>query len=194
MFPKRLNPTIPVKMMTESKGKSARRTLGYVHGVMGVFDRAPFYTLWLSKAKVEQLDELLGRADANTRCTVTLTASFQQPDRLRVTEVDSPDYEARAAATYVRGDIVRIHGRDGVSCGLDLSARFGVPIVRAQMKDAAAQARESVLLRVPSKSRAIIEFIPDVSLPSREEDALVAGSVAATIASLPPDDFSDWET
>jgi hypothetical protein len=170
-----------------------RSTIGYVVGEGGRFGRLPFYSVRLARAQCKELDELLAKAGAEQRRTTTLTASFHQPDRLRLTEIDPPAYEVRATSYYVRGDVVRVQGKEGVSCGLDLSARFGVPLVRQQLAQATAKARQYVELRVPSRKRDVIEFIPDVDLKPSEEDTLVAGSVAAATAALSIEDFSDWE-
>jgi hypothetical protein len=172
-----------------------RATIGYVMGVGGRFGRLPFYSVRFGLPQCKELDGLLAKSGAQRRRTTTLTASFHQPNRLRLTEVNPPDYEFRAAACYVRGDVIRVQGKEGVSCGLDLSARFGVPIVREQLGLAMAKAREYVELRVPSRKRDVIEFIPDTELnaPVSDEDALIAGSVGALTDALPPEDFSDWE-
>ncbi|HEX4055618.1 MAG TPA: hypothetical protein VHX86_15240 [Tepidisphaeraceae bacterium] len=173
---------------------AGRRTIGYVMGSAGFFARSPFYEIRLDKKKaVPELDRLLAKGNAKQRCTVTLTASFHQPDRLRVTEIDPPDYESRASAAYLRGDVMRVQGREGISCGLDLSARLGVQALRNELRLASERAKAFVVLRVPSRKRDIIELIPDVDLDLTEKDVIVAGSVAAATAMLPPEDFSDWK-
>lgn len=169
-----------------------RNTLGYVIGQEGRFERIPFYRLRLSLTQCDALDELLARAGAEQRHTTTLTASFHQPDRIRVTEIEAPDYELRAAPQYVRGDIVRVQGKEGVSCGLDISARFGIPLIREQLGAARTRARQYVELRVPSRKRDVVEFVPDVDLNPSEQDVIVTGSVLAAMSSLPPEDFGDW--
>ena len=171
-----------------------RETIGYVVGENGRFGRSPFFSVRLPLAQCAELDELLARASAEQRRTTALTASFHQPGRLRLTEIDPPAYEVHAAAHYVRGDVLRVQGKEGVSCGLDISARFGTPLLREQLRRAMASARQFVELRVPSRKRDVIEFIPDIDLKPSEADALVAGSVAAATAVLPAEDFGDWET
>lgn len=170
-----------------------RSTIGYIVGEGGRFGRVPFYRLCLPLEQCQALDGLLAGAGAAQRHTTTLTASFQQPDRLSVTEIEPPEYELRVAAQYVRGDVLRVQGKEGVSCGLDISARFGVPLVREQLGLARARARQYVEFRVPSRKRDVIEFIPDVDLPAADQDLLVAGSMSAIAAVLAPEDFSDWE-
>ncbi|MDP9175184.1 MAG: hypothetical protein M3O30_15155 [Planctomycetota bacterium] len=171
----------------------SRTTIGYVLGESGHFDRSPFYRLRLSIAECRRFDELLERVRAGHRCTATLTASFHQPDRLRVTEIEAPEYERRAAAQYIRGDVVRVQGREGISCGLDVSGQFGIPLIRQQLGLAMARAAQYVEIRVPSRKRDVVEFVPDVDLESGEDNALVSGSVSAATSVLPREDFRDWE-
>lgn len=169
----------------------ARTVLGYVNGQSGQFGRLPFFALRLSLDQAAALDGLLGRAGAQSRNTTTLTASFHQPARLRVTEIEPPDYELRAAAQYVRGDVVRVQGKEGVSCGLDVSARFGIPLLREQLSAARGRARDFLELRVPSRKRDLVEFVPDVDLTTTSDEA--AALAAAQVAGLEAEDFSDWE-
>ena len=56
-----------------------------------------------------------------------------------------------------------------------------------------SRARSAVTLKVVSRKRDVVEIIPDIDLPAATDDALVAGSLAAAAAVLPPEDFSDWE-
>lgn len=172
----------------------SRVTLGYVVGRSGRFDRDPFYRLSLPADASRELDRLLAKANGGARRTATLTATYEEPDRLRVTEAEAPAYEHRAAAQYVRGDVLRVQGRQGVSCGLDMSARFGVPLIREQLRLALSRCREYVEMRVPSRVHDVVEFVPDVDLIPSEENSLVSGSTAAATAVLPAEDFSDWET
>jgi len=173
--------------------KPKRRVLGYVIGLGGTFGRTPFYQLTLQKPALELFQQLLGKCSAAGRSTVTVTASYHQPDRLRITEAAPPDYEARAARDYVRGDAMRVNGREGVSCGIDLTSQSGVPALLSALRMAGRRARSSVTLKVVSRKRDVVEIIPDTDLPAATDEALVAGSVAAAAAVLPPEDFSDWE-
>jgi hypothetical protein len=171
----------------------AREFIGSVLGDSGGFHRRPFYRVRLTTSACTELDALLARVDGEQRHTATLTATYDQPARVKVTKVDGPDYERSAAPQYLRGDVVRVQGRPGASCNLDVSARFGIPLFRAQLKLACERAEQFVDLRVPSHNRDVIEFIPDVDLNSSDDDTLVSGSIAAVTATLPPEDFSDWE-
>jgi hypothetical protein len=169
-----------------------RKTLGYVQGARGRFSTSPFYRLHLPVHDAcPKLDQLLQKAATEGRVTATVTASFHQPDRLRITMVNAPDYEQRAAAQYVRGDVIRIQGRVGVSCGMDVSGQFGVPLLREKLGDAVRRAKEFVELRVPNRKHDVVEFWPDVDL--LPNDDIVSASVAAAGAVLPKEDFSDWE-
>ena len=178
--------------MTSTKAK--RKTLGYIVGSAGTFGRAPFYQITLQKPALELLAQLLAKTATDARSSLTITVSYHQPDRLRITQAAPPDYEARAARDYVRGDAMRVNGREGVSCGIDLTSKGGVPALLSALQNAGARATNAVLLRVVNRKRNIVEIIPDADLVPGEEDALVAGSVAAAAAVLPPEDFSDWET
>ena len=173
--------------------KAKRRTLGYVVGFGGTFGRTPFYQLTLQKPALELFQQLLGKSSVAGRSTVTITASYHQPDRLRITEAAPPDYEARAARDYVRGDAMRVNGREGVSCGIDLTSQSGVPALLDALRKAASRAQSDVTLKVVSRKRDVVEIIPDTDLPAATDDVLVAGSLAAAAVVLHPEDFSDWE-
>jgi hypothetical protein len=181
-------------MIRSKNTRAGRRNLGSVNGIGGVFGRFPFYELHLDKKRgVPELDRLMAQADPDRRCTLTLTVSYHQPDRLRVTETDPPNYESQASASYVRGDAMRVQGREGVSCNLDLSARLGVGAFRNELRVAAGRAEKFVALRVPSRKHDLVELIPDIDLGVGEDRILVEASVAAIGTVLPADDFSDWE-
>jgi hypothetical protein len=175
----------------------ARKVLGYVNGSRGRFDRTPFYSLRLPLAQCRELKKLLAKTDGQGRRTATLTANSRQPDRLSITETQAPDYERRAAAQYVRGDVIRVQGREGVSCGLDISAKFGVRLVQEQLAGAMNEAKDYIEFRVPSRKRDVIEFIPDTELKpapgAHEADLWAEASVALAAEVLVPEDFSDWE-
>lgn len=175
--------------------RSGRRTLGYITASQGVLGKAPFFETHLTHEQASALLGLLAKADVERRCTVTITTSYQQPNRLRVTEVDPPGYEALAAENYIRGDAIRVQGREAKSCGLDLSARWGVPMLAQEFRAAMARAKAFVALRVPSRSRDLVEVRADVDLePALGEDAALGlASAAAAALSLAPEDFSDWE-
>src|SRR5437899_2423842 len=152
--------------------KTKRRTLGYVVGLGGAFGRTPFYQLTLQKPALELFQQLLGKSSAAGRATVTITASYHQPDRLRITEAAPPDYEARAARDYVRGDAMRVNGREGISCGIDLTSQSGVPALLGALRKAGSRARSAVTLKVVSRKRDVVEIIPDIDLPAATDDAL----------------------
>jgi hypothetical protein len=66
-------------------------------------------------------------------------------------------------------------------------------LLRDQLSLTSARAAEFIEIRVPSRKRDVIEFVPDVDLAPREAQVLAAGSVAAATAVLPQEDFRDWE-
>lgn len=173
---------------------AVRNTIGYVLGERGRFGRNPFFTVRLPSDRIEEFDRLLAKADGRHRHTTTITVSHQQPDRLRVTEVGPPEYELRAADQYVRGDVIRVQGKEGKSCGLDISARFGVPLIRQQLRSAAERAKTFVELRVPSRKRDLVEFRADVDIPPGEEELLLDAAITLAAQCLPTEDFSDWES
>jgi hypothetical protein len=171
-----------------------RRVIGFVHGSGGFFAQSPFYVLQLDKKSARQLDKLLEQGNSSSRCEVTITATFHQPDRLRITETDPPDYEARAVDTYVRGDVIRVQGKPGVTCSLAVSARWGVPAIQSQLRRAASRASKFLLLRVPNRKRDVVEFVADEDLASEPVDANVAASMASAANLLPEESFDDWRS
>ena len=173
--------------------KSRRRYVGNVYGTAAKLGRDPFFEIQLGLEKIEALDRLLARANGNLRCTLALTLSFHQLDRLRVTETDPPDYELRASAEYMRGDTMRVSGKEGRSCNIDLSARFGVPEFRKQLRQARERASRYVVLRVPNSKHDLLEIIPDSELATADEQSLLSASANSTASLLPAEDFSDWE-
>ncbi|MGA2442069.1 MAG: hypothetical protein ABSH08_14030 [Tepidisphaeraceae bacterium] len=170
-----------------------KKTLGYISGFGGRFGRKPFFRICLSLESCKNLNELMAKADAENRHTVNLAASYQQPDRLRLYETIPPDYEFRASTHYIRGDAIRIQGKEGVSCSLAISAKFGVPSFQEQLRIAMDAAEKYVELRIPSRELSFVEFVPDVAVRS-EADVLTEASVASILDVLPSEDFSDWET
>lgn len=172
-----------------------KKTLGYVTGFNASLGDSPFFSLDLELSAARQLDGLLAKSAAgSSRATITLTASYAQPTRLRVTAAPPPGYEADVDENYMRGDAMRVNGRKGNSCGVDISVRFGVPIFRKLLNAAIGQARTFVRMRVPSRARDIAELIPDTRLAAQTDLKLAAASAAAIAGVLPPEDFSDWES
>ena len=176
--------------MIRTKPKS-RRYLGNIYGVASKLGRDPFFEIRLDREQVNALDRLLQKADGDGRCALSLTASFHQLNRLRVTEVDPPDYESRAPKEYLR-DNVRVSGKEGRSCNIELSARWGAPAMRKELRSAADRAREFILLRIPHK-RPLVQIIPDVDLELESDQEILGASMASAAKLLPREDFSDWE-
>ena len=176
-----------------AKAKDGRRVLGFVRGQQGVLGSDPFFVIHLPKEAAVALDQLLGSSDGSRRCTVTITITSHQPNRLRITEIDPPQYESKACETYLRGDTMRVNGGIGKTCGLDLSARFGVPAIRSQLREALDQADEFIVLRVPSRKHDLIEFIPDTAISTVSNDAMLQASMSSAAQLLPAEEFTDWE-
>jgi hypothetical protein len=157
--------------------------------------RDPFYALELPLTQCHKLDKLLGQSDADARRTTTLAASYDNPNRIRLKQDDAPEYEAELEPTYVRGDMLRVQGKELKSCNLAVSARFGIPALRQQLKAAAERSSDFVLMRVPSRNRDVVEFVPDVDLRDRRSEIgveVIAGTTAASEI-LGGEDFGDWE-
>ena len=171
-----------------------RQGLGDVRGFGGVLGGAgqPFYEVKLPLDLVPQLEQLL-LAGGGRRGGVSVTSDFHDPNRLRVTRVDPPGYEAAAAARYVRGNTLSVSGRTGNSCNIDLSAKSGVPNLVHELQDARAAAASFILIRVPSRARHLVEIIPDVELASADDADLGQAGAALAGYVLPAEDFSDWE-
>jgi hypothetical protein len=162
-----------------------------VRGYEGQLGGESFYEVKLDKnGAAAELERLLAPT-VGARRGVSLTTDLHDANRLRLTEVQAPDFEAAAAARYLRGNALRVSGRPGNSCNLDLSARFGVPPLLDQLTDARAAAVRFVLLRVPSRARDLLEIIPDIEL---EETALGRAGDALAGDVWTHDDFADWES
>lgn len=179
----------------KTASKPIRHTVGYVTGSGGHFGRTPFFQIRLLKEDGANLDRLLTSDNKERRGTMTITVSFHQPDRLRITEVDPPEYERRAAQNYLRGDILRVQGREGVSCSLDLSMLWGVPAFQTGLRSAVQRAAEFIVFSVPSRKRNLVEFVADIDSPNTDSDleALAHASMALAAQTLAVEDFSSWK-
>jgi hypothetical protein len=175
--------------------KISKTTIGYVEGRNGQLGRDPFYALELPLPQCHELDELLGQSDADARRTTTLAASCEKPSRIRLKQDDAPEYEADLEPTYVRGDMLRVQGKELKSCNLAISAKFGIPAIRQQLKAAAERSSDFVLMRVPSRHRDVVEFVPDIDLRGQQSNigAEVIAGTSAAAEILGAEDFSDWE-
>jgi hypothetical protein len=114
---------------------------------------------------------------------------------LTLTKGRTPKYELNALAGYARGDAFRVSGRNQ-SCNIDFSGGDGASLLAKCIRSAQSKMRRFVEIRVPSRSRDIVEFIPDTDLESAgstEHDRLatVGGVLAGAVWNQ--EDFSDWD-
>jgi hypothetical protein len=181
-----------------------RNTIGQVYGTdghLGEDSGEPFFQIHLARSAADEMRTLLGRAtvEDDSRTWVIITADHSNANRLRVTTVEPPAYERDAAANYFRGDVLRVSGRPGRSCNLDLSSRFALREFCRVMDDARARSINFTVLRVPSRKNDLVEWIPDAELhPDARhgmDEAARLGQTGAVIAGevFGDADFSDWE-
>ena len=176
-----------------------RTNIGAVYGMQGEFGATadqPFYLVQLDLRTLPELRALLEKAsDQHGRRWVTITASYHDSTRLRVTQTPPPAYEQRAVEDYLRGDVLRVTGVEGNSINLDLSSRFGVGTFLKLLDSASQRAKEFVAIRVPSRKHDLIELLPDVELfqaETAEQVGLGIAGAAMASAVLPVEDFADW--
>lgn len=177
-----------------------RETIAYIEGEDGELNgpnRRPFFRVRLTKAQAaELLKYLVGCASSNGREWYTLTTTHERPSRLRLTrELRIADYEQQAASIYLRGEPVRISGEDG-SCNINFSGAVGGKLLVERVEAAIKRARRFLEIRILSRKRNLIDFLPDVELEALEsvEHQKLAnmGALLAT-QSWSGEDFSDWE-
>lgn len=175
-----------------------RRTVAYITTEEAELKRPrqkPFYWARLGRSQVETLAESLGKfAKEEGRVWFTLVVTREAPGRIRLTQmVQTPAYEARAHREYLRGEIFRLSGREG-SCNIDFSP-IGAKLLLERLNAAAERMRYSVLIRVPMRSRQMVEFIPDTDLPLVQTEIEKLGQAGEELAAsvLPSDDFADWQ-
>lgn len=185
--------------MPNTKKKKVRQTLGYfdcLNGELNGPKGRPFFRVRLDKEWVERLRHALRDCAARGgRCWFTLTSTSEKPERLRLTEKQTPAYELNAESIYVRGEAVRISGDKG-SCNIDFSGQVGASLLEERLETAQTRMRRFLDIRVPSRARNLIEFITDTELeamPSPEHEKLAIASGLAAAEVLGAEDFSDWE-
>lgn len=172
-----------------------RRTVQYIladSATLNPPNRKPFFAARLSRRAAEELEQALAAIAAESgRAWFTLTATYEQPCRLRLTQlVNTPKYESQAAPIYLRGDVFRVNGAEG-SCNIEFS-RTGADLLKDRLADAKGKMFEWLEIRVPSRARQIVEFAPDSQLMDEAVRMGLAGEFAASQA-WEPEDFSDWQ-
>lgn len=160
------------------------------HGRLGV---SPFCEVILGKSECGALSSVLkAQVSSPNAGRVTIAVTKENPDRIRLKFDALPAYEANARPHYLKGDVCTIQGTPNNSCNLYLSSRFGSPIFTAELDAAVNAARGDVLLRVPSKARNIVLFIPDTD-PRFPQPSGIHPLDLSQIRGLEVEDFSDWE-
>jgi hypothetical protein len=124
--------------------------------------------------------------------------TYDDPTRLRLVRGDTPGYEAGAATIYLRGEIVKVTGREG-SCNIDFSGPVGALLLAQRLQAARQRMRSFLEIRVPNRQRKknLIEFIPDTELEARESaehQKLALAGEALAADTLAENEFSDWDT
>jgi hypothetical protein len=165
-------------------------------GSDGELNGQPFYRLHLGPAPLAELRSELERRSKRARAWVTLVVTADNPNRLRLKDDPTAEFEARAAPIYLRGDTFRVTGRQGRSCNITMSSDGAAALAR-KLGEAGERMREWVEIRVPSRKRDLLEIVPDVDISagdSGEIDAIVSAGARAGSRALTREDFSDWES
>ena len=188
--------------MPENPGKpkienSKRRTVAYFngsHGILNPVGKPPFYRVRFDATVLEEwISELRTIANSETRMWHTLTATPEKASRLRMYVIRTPDFETQASRRYLRGTLFRISGRESVN--IDFSSD-GALLLAERLREAKAKMRSFVLLRLPSRKKNLIEFVPDIDLEAlhSDEHARLGQAGESMAAQLwGQEDFSDWE-
>ena len=186
-------------MNVQTKQK-VRETVAYFESCFAELKGAkgrPFFRVRLDAAQagslIQRLEQCAGSRD---REWFTLTSTHDKPERLRLTQPTTPNYEMNAAPVYLRGDAVRISGDRG-SCNINFSGSVGGALLAERLRMAREKMRRFLEIRIPSRTWNLIEFIADIDLeamesPEHRKLALTGGILAAELWG--EEDFSDWET
>lgn len=165
-----------------------------IKGESGRMGRKPFYSIRLAVDDAAMLERALGAVAKSADSGATLTATAENPDRLRMKREAMPEYERRTSGSYVRGDMVRVNGREGVSCNIVFTPR-GAAALAECIRSARSRSRRFLELRVPSRAHDVVECVSDSELAEANSEEARLGRVGAQLAaeSWAPEDFSDWE-
>lgn len=161
----------------------------------GYLGAKPFFWARLDKPTATEFAARLKACAKQQRRWYTLAATYENPRRLRLMPERTPDFESAAAPLYVRGELLRVTGSPGASCNISFSAR-GAADLAGCLTRALADAHAWLEVRVPSRKRDLVEFIPDSDVkPSEISEIESLGRTGEVLAGevLPRDDFSDWE-
>ena len=157
---------------------------------------------FLVRLDMEQTEEFLRHLEGCAACQgrewFAVTSSYDKPQRLRLTkELRVPDYELQAPAIYLRGEPVRISGREGSSCNINFSGAVGSWLLMRRVRSARERMRRFLEIRIPSRKHNLIAFFPDTDLeavetPEHHKLAQTGATLAGDI--WVAEDFSDWES
>lgn len=178
------------------KRSTDQRTIGYVKGANGCItpDGKPFYQLRLNASALNDLLSMLDQvARTDQRRWHALTATSEQPSRLRLYRSPTPAFEQNAPETYMRGTIFRISGRTSINITFSVQ---GALLMADRFRQALQQMRNFVIFRVPSRKGGLLEFLPDVELEgfaSEEHARLGQAGARLAVNVWGREDFSDWE-
>lgn len=179
--------------------QTPRAARGHVRAIFAELNppgKRPFYRARLEANEIGRLCQFLAECGTGQRDWFTLAAIQPDLTRLSLTKSRTPKYELSAAKDYARGDVFRVSGKNQ-SCNIDFSGGEGAALLARILKSAQSRMRRFVELRVPSRSRNIVEFIPDTDLEaadSAEHCRLAMTGEALAGVVWDQEDFSDWDT
>ena len=177
-----------------------KRVIGYVESLECALngpDHRPSMVVKLSRDQVEALIKLIeDSVESNGREWFILSITHDNLTRLKVLRGVTPDFEAEAAANYLRGDVLRVNCTQR-SCNITFASRVGCTWLLEELRSACARMRRFLEIVVPNRwnKKDLIEFIPDtesemVDLEEHQRLAEAGAVLAGTV--LPEEDFSDW--
>ncbi|HEX9660197.1 MAG TPA: hypothetical protein VGA18_07840 [Rhodothermales bacterium] len=171
-------------------------SIDVVDGEIKIGKGQPFLRIRLTGNQAEELLRALMHFTASRkREWFALTFLQEQPARLRLTTIPTPDDEQLASAVYLSGNPMRISG-DEHSCRIEFSGAVGGRLFVDRVQESHRRMHRFFEIRVPSRNRNLIEFLCDAELDgweSAEHQNLAEASAALAAEALPVEDFSDWD-
>ena len=161
--------------------------------------KKPFFRVRLDAQESGELAKYLENCEGEQgRNWYAITATYDEPTKLKLIKGMTPAYEANAIPDYLRGEVLRVSGKNR-SCNIEFSGQVGAPLLLERLQTVRKRMRRFLEIRVPNRSnkRNLIEFISDTDLEAIEtlehQRLVQAGGVLASEI-FPEDDFSDWES
>jgi len=176
------------------------RGIGYVQCLESQLNgpkHRPAMVARLNRDQVEALIKLIEDAvESNGRNWFILSITHDNLTRLKVMRGVTPDFEARAAENYLRGDVLRVNCTQR-SCNITFAGRLGSTWLIEELQAACARMRSFIQIVVPNRwnKKDLIEFIPDTESKTADPDEHLRLAEASAILAgeiLPDEDFSDW--